>query len=104
MIRRPDAAILCLLALLAAALPAQAIDRLRVWHEGREIDVVDRDGWAIYDGDIIVGRTSEVLERSRSEGPDGQRIGSLTAKSSTLGGLGGHWPRGASGLFEIPYV
>lgn len=103
-IRRPAAAILCLLALLAVALPAQAIDRLRVWHDGREIDVVDRDGWAIYDGDIIVGRTAQVLERSRSEGPDGKRIGSLTAKSRTLGGLGRHWPRGASGLFAVPYV
>src|SRR5258708_33012276 len=104
MIHRPAAGALCLLALLGTALPAEAIDRLRVWHDGREIDVVDRDGWAIYDGDIIVGRTAQVLERSRSEGPDGERIGGLTAKSSSIGGLGGHWPRGASGLFEMPYV
>src|SRR5260221_1734711 len=104
MIHRPAAGALCLLALLGTALPAEAIDRMRVWHDGREIDVVDRDGWAIYDGDIIIGRTSQVLERSRSEGPDGKRIGSITAKSSTIGGLGGHWPRGAGGLFEIPYL
>src|SRR5260221_10400146 len=104
MIHRPAAGALGLPALLGTALPAEAIDRMRVWHDGREIDVVDRDGWAIYDGDIIIGRTSQVLERSRSEGPDGKRIGSITAKSSTIGGLGGHWPRGAGGLFEIPYV
>jgi Astacin (Peptidase family M12A) len=103
MTNRPAALAACFLA-LAAALPALAIDRHRVWHEGREIDVVDRGGWALYQGDIIVGPTAQVLERSLREGPDGKRIGTITAKSSTLGTSGGRWPRGTSGLFEIPYV
>jgi hypothetical protein len=99
---RRAAATLCFLGLVAA-LPSQAIDRHRVWHEGREIDVVDRDGWALYQGDIIIGPTAQVLERSLREGPDGKRIGALP-KSTTLGGPGAHWARGASGLFELPYV
>ena len=87
MFHRPAAAASCLLAMIAA-MPALAIDGHRVWHDGREIDVVDREGWALYQGDIIVGRTVEVLERSLREGPDGKRIG-LAAKSSSLGGAGG---------------
>ena len=101
---RPDIfARIGLAILLALALPAQALDRHRVWHEGRQIEVVDVDGWAIYDGDIIIGRTAQVLERSRNDGPDGERIGTI-AKSATIGGTGAHWLRGPSGLFELPYV
>lgn len=103
MLHRPAAAALCFVALVAA-LPAQAIDRHRVWHEGREIDVVDREGWALYQGDIIIGRTAQVLERSQRDAPDGKRIALAAAKSSTLGASGGRWPRGVSGLFEVPYV
>ena len=88
-----------------AAAGAQALDAHRVWHQGREITVVDRDGWAVYDGDILIGRTADVLARSLRDGPDGERIRSLSvAKSVTLGSNGGRWTRGASGVFEMPYV
>ena len=100
---RIAAAALCALS-LAAASGAAAIDRHRVWHDGREIDVVDRDGWAIYDGDILIGPTEEVLARSRAAGPDGTRIGTVLAKSSTLGTSDRRWPRGSSGAFEVAYV
>ena len=90
---------------LAAALPAQGIDRFRVWHEGREITVVDRNGVAIHQGDVIIGRTAEVLERSRRAAPNGERIGAGSlSKSNVIGSADGRWPRGTSGLFEVPYV
>src|SRR5205823_2289773 len=89
----------CLALLLCAVFGAYPIDRHRVWHDGREIDVVDIDGWAVYDGDILIGRTAHVLERSLREGPDGESIGSVLAKSLTLGTSGGRWQRGTSGLF-----
>ena len=89
-------------ATLAAVHPAHAIDGFRVWHQGRQLPVVDRDGWAVYQGDILVGRTADVLARSDREGPDGLRIGSIE-KSVTLGGGGGRWPKNASGIHEMPY-
>jgi hypothetical protein len=90
-------------AALSGSLPALAIEGHRVWHEGRELTVVDQDGWAIYAGDIILGRTAEVLERSRQLGPEGWKPSSF-AKSVTRGLADGRWPRGASGLFEMPIV
>lgn len=97
------AAGLALAALLAPA-PAAALDGYRVWHQGRELPIVDQDGWAIYGGDIILGRTEDVLARSRAEAPDGTRIGAI-AKSLTVGTSGfAQWPRGPSGEFEVPYV
>ena len=57
-----------------AALGAQALEGHRVWHQGREITVVDQDGWAVFGGDILIGRTADVLARSLREGPDGARI------------------------------
>ena len=102
MLRFVTAAAVAMAALVGAG-PAQALDGYRVWHQGREIPVVDLQGWAVYDGDILIGRTDEVLARSLAEGPDGTRIGGL-AKTVTLGTSGGRWPRGSSGNFEMPYV
>ena len=93
-----------LAAAAASSLPsAQALEGHRIWHDGREITIVDQDGVAMYQGDIILGRTADVLARSRAEAPDGQRIGSI-AKSVTVGVSGGRWLRGASGVYEMPYV
>src|SRR5687768_15497753 len=102
--RRILATFLGLFLALLAAPHALAIDRHLVWHEGRQIEVVDQGGWAVFEGDILIGRTSAVLERSRVAGPDGARIGGMLAKANTLGSSGGRWPRGTSGLFEVPYV
>lgn len=93
------AAVLSLLPTLAAA----AVEGHRVWHDGREITIVDQDGWAMYDGDIVIGRTADVLARSAQAGPDGRAIGAI-AKSVVNSGTAARWPRGASGLFEMPYV
>ena len=89
------AAAILSLSSLVAALPARAIDGFQVWHQGRQLTVVDQDGWAVYQGDILLGRTPDVLARSLAEGPNGARIGSVE-KSVTLGGGGNRWPKNAS--------
>src|SRR4051812_48691295 len=62
---------------LLGATPARAVEAVQVWHQGREVTVVERDGWAVYDGDILLGRMEDVLRRSAAEAPDGARIGSV---------------------------
>src|SRR4051812_42626795 len=86
-----------------AVIPAQALEGHLVWHQGRQVTIVDESGWAIYDGEIIRGRTEDGLARWMGEAPGGELAAAL-GKSVTLGTAAARWPRGASGLFEMPYV
>lgn len=81
-------------ALLFAPIATFALDGHRIWHEGREITVLDENGWAVYDGDILIGRTKDVLARQAG----------LVPKSVVNAASGFTWPRGPSGAFEMPYV
>src|SRR4051812_33197384 len=65
---------------LLGAAPVRAVEAVQVWHHGREVAVIERDGWALYDGDILLGRMDDVLRHSAAESPDGTKIGSI-AKS-----------------------
>src|SRR5205085_7446111 len=82
---------------------AQAAQRHEVLYDGQRVDVGDRDGTAIWQGDIVIGRTAELLEATRIAdlaGPTPQAI----AKGVGLGTAGRRWLLGPSGDFEIPYV
>jgi hypothetical protein len=91
---------LCL-ALVPCA-PAVAAQRHSVLVHGERLDIIDRNGLAIWQGDILLGRTADLVEATRIaelEGP-----ASPLAKGTGLGSATGRWPRGPSGLVEIPYV
>ena len=95
----------CLAALLLAlaSLAAGAAERHSVLYGGERIEVVDRGGLAIWQGDIVVGTTAELLEITRKA----DLLGAAafpSGKGTGVGAASGRWPRGASGLFEIPYV
>ncbi len=65
------------------------------------------NGYAISEGDILLGRASVVLEQMRNEAPNGKfpppGFTSL-AKGHTYGGANRLWPRNAQGVVEVPYV
>lgn len=92
-------------ALLAAlaSVAALAAERHSILHGGERIDIVDRGGLAIWEGDIVLGRTADLVEATRRA----DLLGAAafpTGKGAGLGTTGGRWPRGASGLFELAYV
>ena len=65
------------------------------------------NGYAISEGDILLGSASAVLERMRAEAPNGKfpLPGSTSlAKGHTYGGANRLWPRNAQGVVEVPYM
>lgn len=92
-----------LLLLAWAGATAFAAERHSVLKGGERFEIVDRGGLAIWQGDIVIGRTAELLEATRQADLLGAEA-IAGAKSTGLGASGGRWPRGASGLFEVPYV
>ena len=86
-----------------ASLAVTAAERHSVLYKGERLEVVDREGLAIWQGDIVLGRTTELVESTRKADLDGAAALPF-AKGTGLATSGGRWPRGASGLIEIPYV
>ena len=99
---------LCRLARIALVLvlgsaSALAAQRHAILFHGERLEIVDRGGLAIWQGDIVLGRTAELLEATRLADLQGGGA-HPSAKGTGLGTATGRWPRGGSGLFEIPYV
>lgn len=92
-----------LLLLAWASATALAAERHSVLKGGERFEIVDRGGLAIWQGDIVIGRTAELVEATRKADLLGAEA-IPGAKSTGLGASGGRWPRGSSGLFELPYV
>ncbi len=91
------------LVLILCSASALAAQRHAILFHGERLEIVDRGGLAIWQGDIVLGRTADLLEATRLA--DLQGGGSLpSGKGTGLGTATGRWPRGSSGLFEIPYV
>ena len=76
---------------------AEPILRHRIAFDGRMIEVVERDGLAIYQGDIVLGKIDEILVHQ-------ELASDKSTKGSTVGGVTRLWPLGASGNHEVPYV
>ena len=66
-------------------------------YDGRRIAFEVVDGWAVVEGDIIVGRANELRQALRPADTE------LARKSLTIGYQGELWLRGASGVVEVPY-
>lgn len=97
--RRAWAALL----LAFASIAAPAAERHSILYGGERIDIIDRDGVAVFEGDIVLGKTADLLEATRKA----DLLGAAAfpqGKGAGLGSATGRWPRGASGLFEMPYV
>src|SRR5437867_1961835 len=105
----------CLIALCAAGatLPAPAIadDSIPAatthapalgvgLYRGRPVTFEVVDGWAIIEGDIVLGRAEELIRALAMAGDDAasRTKGFAIDRTSML------WPKGPSGLFEIPYT
>ena len=67
----------------------------RAFYRGRTVEYVERNGLAITDGDIVLGK-AEDLAQMRNE-PQGRKA--LIIDQSAL-----LWPIGPSGAHEVPYV
>ena len=92
--------VLCGLVLLAAASVAQTSPRFGrgVWR-GQDVEFRVLDGWAVFQGDIIIGRAAEMAARHRAllESPDETARGKLRHSIAVADSLR-YWPRGV-----IPY-
>jgi len=67
-------------------------------HDGRSIAFDVIDGWAVVEGDIVIGRAGE-LSRALNE-----RAADIRPRTLTIGYQGNLWSRAASGIVEIPYT
>lgn len=83
--------------LTQAASTAPPAERGAGVFDGRDIAFEVIDGWAVVEGDIIVGRAADL---SRPRSPDG----GVAARMFTMGYEANLWPRGASGVFEVPFT
>ena len=102
--------VLCVAALvLAGGVPqahAQAAPRASMapverglgLYGGRSVAFRVMDGWAVVEGDVKIGRADALARALRDAGSE------LHPKGSTTGYPGDLWLRGASGVFEVPYV
>jgi hypothetical protein len=82
---------------------ALAAERHAILFHGERLEIIDRGGLAIWQGDIVLGRTADLVEATRIA--DLQGGGILPPQKGTgLGTATGRWLRGSSGLFEMPYV
>ena len=88
-------------ALLFCTTALFAAERHTVFFHGERLQIVDRSGLALWEGDIVLGRTEDLLEATRLADLAGT---ASRSKGLGLGAAGGRWPKGASGLFELPYV
>ena len=65
-------------------------------YRGHLVEFENIEGWAIVEGDIILGR-ADSLEQTLAA-PRSQ------AKGYTIDTSAGLWPKGPSGMFEVPYT
>ncbi len=75
--------------------------------DGVPVKFTISNGYAITDGDILLGPAGVVLERMRAEAPNGKFLlpgFTSFAKGHTYGGANRLWPRNAQGVVEVPYV
>ena len=67
-------------------------------YDGRSVAFEIIGGWALVEGDIIIGRADELSRALR------EPAGDVRPKTFTIGYQANLWPRAASGVFEIPYT
>ena len=94
--------VLMLLAGGLLSLPATGAEGERyrtLWH-GSRIDVIERNGLAVAEGDLVLGPINQIREGEPGSniGRSGIRLMSLVDPNAVL------WPRSSSGAVEIPYV
>ncbi len=58
------------------------------------------DGWAVIEGDIVLGRAEELIRALPAAGDDT----ALRTKGLAIDRPSMLWPKGPSGMFEIPYT
>lgn len=86
-----------LLALASAAVTGA--ERHSILFAGHRLEVVDRDGLAVWQGDIVLGATADLVETTRVSD-----LAGTVAKGTGIGSAAGRWLRGPSGLFEVAYA